>query len=247
MSDVVKMPIPSVPGPGGKVSKLIKIVKTLYDIFKGKASKKLKDADSVNDNSSVENIDFIMQGLTSFKESVNEQIKVIEVTYNDEIEAYFEELKEIVFEKQDCLDRYGINFSRIERKIERVLEHSKGNLEFAVSKKLSLDNPELRCILKMIPGSKKEEALESFFRKVLEEALSDSCEKMKSDLIEICDEVEDAVLGTIDVVKKNCENQSEKLERMNSEDNNNQMKTIICDGYYNLFACDLVDKLLMEG
>lgn len=249
MNDIVKTPMPPNPGPGvgAWIKMLIKIGKTIWEDIIGKPSKKLKDADSVNDNSSVENIDFIIQGLTGFKESVNEQIKVIEVTYNEEIEAYFEELKEVLIEKRDSLDRYDINFNRIERKIERVLEHNKGNLMFTVSKKLSLDDPDLRNILKMIPGSKKEEALDIFFKKVLKETLSDSCEKMKSDLNEVCDEVEDAVLGTIDFMKKNCEIQTEKLESMNFEDNNEQLKTVIYDGYYNLFACDLVNKLLMEG
>lgn len=247
MSDIVKMPIPPIPGPGGKVEKIIKIVKAIYGIIKGNPSKKIKDADSVNDNSSVENIDYIMQGLTGFKESVNSQIKEIEITYNEELETYFDELKEIMSEKQDSLDRYGIKFDRVERSIEKILERGKGNLEFEVSKKLSLDNPELRNILKMIPGTKKEEALDVFFKNVLQEALSDSCEKMKSDIREVCDEVEDMVLGTIELVKNNCENQTEKLEQLNSEDNKAQMKTVICDGYYNLFACELVEQLMMEG
>lgn len=229
-----------------KIGEIVKLAKNIRDKFKNSAWKKIKDAVPIKDNSSAEDVNYVMQGLIDFKESINEQLEKVEELYEKEIEMYFEELNWVLQEKKEKLKKYGINFKRINRKIERVFEHSKGNLKFSVSKKLSLDNAELRGILKMMPGLKRDEALDSFIENILHEALSESCEKMKTDICEVCDEVEDTIFDVMETVQVNCKTQAEKLENIESDDSE-QMKDVIYESYYNLFVCDLVDTILREG
>lgn len=241
---------PGVPTTGpARLRTIISIMQIIHKILKDKSEEtnKLKNTNSINDKSSAEDIDYIMQALTHFQERVNEQIKEIEKIYIEEINTYFNELGEILNEKQKCFDKYGINKNRIGRKIDRILEKSRGALKKEVSRRISLDNMELRNVLKMIPGIKKERALQDFYSNILQQAIYESCEEMKRDLSDIFEEVDDEVLGTIDRVKMNCQEQEKKLKEIDMDNSTEKMKLIICEAYYKTFVCDKITSILMEG
>lgn len=228
---------------GGTVSKIIKIIKTLMGIFK-KPAEETGKADSVNDNSSIENIDKLTQVFSNFKNDVHEKAVEVEAAVIEEVDFYVQELSELLDENADKVKKYGIRMKRVERQIDRISSEINGTIDNELSKSVSLDNSECREIIKMIPGSKKESAMNEFLSKSVRNALDICCKEVHSTLADIYDDVEEEVLGTIDGIQK----QNEKLQSdFSSIDENNYAETAkqkMVDAYYTIDVCDMVEGVL---
>ena len=160
MDNMTRMTFPPT-GDSGIISKIIKIVKTIVNIFK-KPSKEAGNTDSINDNTSLDNIDRIIEIFVDFKEQIRSKATEIENSVELEIRYYSEELHDILSEHSDMVDAYGIRFIRIEKQIDKLAAKVKGSIENEISKKVSLDNVQCREIVKMIPGAQKEQAMNTF-------------------------------------------------------------------------------------
>lgn len=244
MSGIIGTPFPPIGGgDGGTIGKIIKAIKIIRDIFK-KPSEEAGKTDSVNDNSSLENIDRITQIFADFKDQVHTKALDVENAVSEEVNFYVEELHGILHENSNKVDKYGIRIKRIERQINKISLKVKGTIDNDISKKVSLDNAECKEIVKMIPGSKKEQAMSLFLNEAVKNALEVCCGEIRSSLEEIYEDVETEVVGVVESIQK----QNELFQKsLNSIDKDNYEETAtrqITDAYYLVDACNLIEQIL---
>lgn len=233
---------------GGKVnpqvvSTIIKIAKTIWDLFR-KPAELAGKTDSINDNSSLENVDAIVQIFTDFKEKIREKAIVIEDAVGEEVEFYMEELQDMLQEKTEIAGKYGIQLKRMERQIEKIASRVKGSIDNEVAKKVSLDNVDCKAVVKMIPGTKKEEAMKTFLNQTVKHALDICCGELHNSMSEIYDDVEMEVLGAVESIQKKNEQFLEKFNAIDVDNYQETAKHQMTQAYYLCDVCDLVDEIL---
>lgn len=244
MSIIIPPPFPPINGgDGGTIAKIIKAIKMIRDIFK-KPAEQAGKTDSVNENSSLENIDRLYQIFTDFKEQVHIKTLDIENAVLQEVNFYVEELHDILFENSDKVDKYKIKIKKIEKQIDKISSRVKGVIDNELSKKISLDNSECKEIVKMIPGSKKEEAMKSFFNKSVEKSLEVCCLEIHSKLEEIYQDVEEEIMSGVESIQKQNEFLKEKFNSINKDNYEETKYKQLSDAYYLLDAFNLVDEIL---
>lgn len=230
-------------GTGGTIGKIIKVIKTLIGIF-GKPSEQTGKRDSINDNSSLENFDRIIQIFTDFKEQVHIEAVEVEKAVEDEVNYYVEELHDILGDNDGKVTKYGINIKRIERQIDKIASRVKGTIDNELSKKVSLDNLECKEIIKMIPGAKKETAMSDFLKKSVNSALEECCFVIHSSLDEIYDDVETEIIGAVESIQKQTEQLQGSLASIDKDNYEETAKKQMIEAYYLNDICDMVLELL---
>lgn len=233
------IPFPPVEG-GGVFGKVIKAVKWLFGLFK-KPSKEVGESDS---NDSLENIERITTIFIDFKEQVHAKAVEIEQAIQEEIGYYVEELHDILSYNDEKVLMYDIHINRISRQIDRISLRVEGVIDNELSKSISLDNFECREIMKMIPGSKKETAMEQFFQKAIYSALNTCCTEMQLSLDEIYEDVENEVVGAIETIKKQIKQLQDKFSLIDEDDYQEAAKKQITNAFYLNDVCDQIIELL---
>ena len=239
----ILFPNPKPPSDGGLLGKIVKIIKGFFNIFR-KPAQEAGNTDSVNDNSSLENIERITQIFTDFKNQVSSRTAEIENAVNDEVNYYVEELLDILNNNPNMVEKYGIHIKRINRQISKITSRIHGTMDSIISKKVSLDNAECKAIIQMIPGSKKEEAMRSFLNSTFNEALNFCCGEIRSCLDEIYEDVEIEVIGAVDSLQKQTESLNERLKAIDEDNYEASSKKQISDSMYIVGVCDYLEEIL---
>ncbi|WP_044976612.1 hypothetical protein [Ruminococcus sp. HUN007] len=100
--------------------------------------------------------------------------------------------------------------------------------------------------MKMIPGSKKEEALNEFFSKVLKEAIDNSCAELKKCLGSIFMDVE---IEIQDALQSNLSRMQDIRLRLNEcLDNQNHIaiQSSLINACYKIETCDQIMKIIEQ-
>lgn len=241
---IMKPPIPPIgDGAGEIIKKIIKVANKLMGIFK-KPSKDAGETESINDNSSLENIERISQIFIDFKEQVHTRAVDVEQAVADEVSYYVEELHDILSDNNDKVVKYGIHIKRIERQIDRIALRVKGTIDNALSKKVSLDNAECKEIVKMIPGAKKETAMNAFLARSVSSALEACCTEIHESLEEIYDDVKTEIVGAVESIQKQNEYLQENFSSIDENDYETTAKKQMVDACFLIDACDMIFEML---
>lgn len=242
----MKKGIVSLPFPGkGPVDfeKVVKVIKTIISIFK-KTSKDTGKTDSIRNDSSLENIDRIIQIFNDFKQQVHNKAVEVENTVQAEVDYYVEELRDLLNDNNDKVVKYEIHIKKIERQIDKISLKIKGTIDTELSRMITLDNSECREIMKMIPGAKKEDAMNRFLDSAIKRALEICCANIHSCLEEIYEDVEMEIIGAIDTIQNNNKYLKEKLSSIDDTNYEKTAKEQIWNSNYVINICDTVSTIL---
>lgn len=223
--------------------KFIKMVKKIFDIFK-KPSEETGKIESINNNSTLENIDRITQVCSGFKQQAHSKLIEVENLICDEINHYIEEFYFILEENEERTNKYRIRTNLIKREIDKIVSRVKGTIDIELSKKISLDNSECKSIMKMIPGSKKETAMNSFLNAAVKQSLEECCKQIRSSLDEIYEDIETEVIGAIDIISVQSEKMIENLSLVDGENCEETAKKQLVQSYYLLDVISMIDDVL---
>ena len=215
------------------IGEIIAAVKTVADIFK----KSSEEAGKTDSDDSKENIENIIEIFTRFKEQIHERTVNVE-------KAVAEEFHDILQENAEKVVKYGIHTKRIDREIDKVSTRVKKTIDNELSKKVSLDNTECKQIIRMIPGAKKESAMEDFFSKSVREALESGCAELHSSLDEIFEDVETEVIGAVESIQRQAEQLQSGFSEIDEKNYEETAKKQMVEAYYLSDVCNLVLELL---
>lgn len=222
------------------------IVSGIVELIKGKHAEKISKTDSVDERSSVEDINKVLEMFSDYKNQIGEKTSKVEEILTEEVEAYIKELQTILDRKQDVIKKYGLRPERLERRFSKLTKSIQGSISREVSKKVSLDNYECSQIIRMIPGAKKEKALTSFFNDTVKSALNKCCDDLQLMLEEFYEETEEELIEVINIAQKN--NEQNVIDLAAVDKDNYAEKTLgIQEKAYRIIAvCDVLDSIVKE-
>lgn len=226
------------------IPEIVNTIGTIVGILK-KSSKEVGETDSVSDNSSLENIDHITQIFADMKQQVHSEAMEVENKVMREVERYVDELRDSLQNHLDKVERYSIHIGRIERQIDKIASKAKGTIDHELSKKISLDNVECREIVKMIPGVKKESAMNAFVASAVSRSLEACCVEIKTTLEEIYEDVEIEIIGAVESIQKQNECCKDSLAAI--DENNDELvakEQIMAQAHYLIDTCDTIERIL---
>lgn len=120
----------------------------------------------------------------------------------------------------------------------------KGFIDNEVSKNISLGNPKLRSINKMIPGTQKEEAMKEFSNGVIKDALDRYCRNIRETLSDIFEEVEEEVLDVIEKAGDDANRHCMQLEAIDAENYSEKSEQLILNAGSIILCCDALEDIL---
>ena len=144
------------------------------------------------------------------------------------------------------VEKYGISRQRIEWKIQRLLTGMKGNIDNEVCKGISLNNQELRDIIRMIPGIQKKQLMEEYAGKVFKKALDTYCRKIRNMISEFFEEVEEDVVRVIEEVEERNGRNRHQLENVDADNYREQLEEMIVRADYMMIGFNILEEML-EG
>lgn len=241
MNNFGQPPLP--PNDGGLIRKIVKAFKMFTRLFK-KPSEETGNMDSINDTSSLDNIDRITQIFSDFKEQIHSKTIEVENTVGKEVDFYVEELHNILQDNSEKVDKYNIRIKRIERQIDKISSKVKGTIDNEISKKISLNNTECKNVIKMIPGAKKEDAMNEFLHETVKYALEECCKELRSSLEEIYEDVKQEVIGAVESIQKQIELLQNGIGSIDEDNHEETSKQQMIDAYYLLDTFKLVEEIM---
>lgn len=209
-------------------------------------SKKVSSAKPVDEKSSVSEIDNVIEMFEAYKEEIRGKASEIEEGVSQEVAYYAEELEQIFNDREALLKKYGIRKGRIDRQIKKLLSGMKGFIDGEVCRNVSLSNRELRNIIRMIPGTQKEQAMCTFSSQVFQEALDKYCRQVREMLSDLFTEVEEETLHVIEKAGENAQKHAKQLENMDAENYFEQSECMMAEAGYIVEGCHRVEKILEE-
>ena len=243
MANFGKIPIPPINGEGF-LKKVIGVVKTIFDLLTKKFPGDISDMDSVNSKSSADEISRVSETFQKYREEIYQQTSGIEKGIYDEVKYYIDELLLLLEQKEDVLQKYSIRTKRIERNIQKILAGINGSIDRELAHYISLDNSECKEILKMIPGSKKDEAMSEFTKNSIKSALNKCCEDIRERLNDIFEELEEQVSDKIEIVKQDMELNMQNMEQIDAENLAEQTALLMSESVEIIAVCDNICELL---
>lgn len=235
--------------PGDILKIVIPIVKDIWDMVRSKkdSDNDLSMTEGINENTRVDDIDKIVEIFSESREQLHKKTVKIEEAVFEEVKFYIEELQNILSERKEAVEKYGIKFVKLERKIEKIEGNIQKSMDDEISKRMSLDNQECFQIMKMIPGEKKEKAISDFMRKTINMALDKCCEEIDAVLRDFFEEVSEDLLDTIEIVQNEYKNNAENLLSVDADNYKEKSLEIQKNAGIVLSACEMADYVLKEG
>ena len=235
---MLKFP-PILPDVLGKIAKFV--IGAISEL-----SKRVSSTKPVDEKSSASDIDNVIEMFEAYKEEVRGRASGIEEAVSQEVSYYGEELEQIFNEQETLLKKYGIRKGRIDRQIKKLLSGMKGFIDDEVCRNVSLSNRELRNIIRMIPGTQKEQAMRTFSSQVFQEALDKYCLRVREMLSDLFMEVEEETLHVIEKTGKNEQNHIRQLESIDAENYFEKSEHMIAKAGYTIEGCHMIEKILEE-
>lgn len=240
------MIIPKLPLPN--IDKIIdvftKFLPVLIDKIIGRTAQDASKVDSINDNSSVSNIDHIYNILAEFKKSAQQSSEKAENVIKGEVSYWVDAVTEMIVDKESITGKYGINIRHIKKKMEEIPEGINGVVDSELSKKVSLDNYECREIMKMPPGDKRQEKMQTFLNDSIYASINFCCEKIKTGLLNALDEISEEMTGVVEEIQKHSVYSLNQLRKIEEENNEEITAKIINQAYCVINACALTEDIL---
>ena len=227
----------------GKLGKFLwetakKVLKFLFG-----ASEGISRSQPVDEKSAVSDIDSMVEMLEAYKDEIRKMAVDVEEAVSQEMSCYMEELEQFFTDQDGLMWKYGISGKRIHRQIQKVSSSMKGYIGSEADKGISLGNPELRKILKMIPGTEKKEAMDKFAGSVIEDSLDRYCQHIRGMLSELFEEVEEEAMGAIEKAADEAGRYSRDLGGIDEGNLSGKMQSLISEAGYIIEECGIVERI----
>ncbi|MEQ2464162.1 hypothetical protein WMO63_00595 [Niallia sp. CLA-SR-H024] len=183
---------------------VVKVAKKAYELVNNWIEKKIKEVGNnkpLTADSSMADFQSIQDLLTQISADIQASSKDLEQKISLEVDEYFAQLKFILSSNNSLLNKYELQFSKFEREVRRIKKQCNGFISNEVSKNLNLLNPELKAILMMLPGQKKEEAIKHFIQDSLTGAVSNFTDFFQDEVTYLMEVVEENLVAKLEGVK----------------------------------------------
>lgn len=238
--------IPPIPPVIGK--EIAKLLKYIPAILKGisKFSKKASEEKPVTKDSTADGVERMVEILEEYRQEARKTASDIEDSVYKEVAYYMEELSQYLKDKGELLENYGIYSMRIDRQMQRILSGMKGFIDKEICREISLGNPKLKEIIKMLPGTQKEQRMEEFLEQCIREALNEYCRNLREVLSDIVKELEEDILHVVEKAQENAKMHGAELEEINAENYFEKSEQIVYAAGCTAECCAVLEEIWRE-
>lgn len=232
-------------------SALLTIGKKVWNWVKGEfdnVSEKISNENPITRESTVNDISRVSNILNDFKLSIDDEIKSISENIKDEIHNYADELCFLLEQQNKVFKKSNVNLARFNRQIIRLKENITGIMQDEIFKIISLDNVECKNILKMLPGTKKDQALKTLLNKAIDQGTQVVNDKITSVMLEIYDDFKFILKQNVEEKENKINSQLVLLNDVQLLYNTEVDKSQLPCSYSNLIinTCDSIINLFMR-
>lgn len=236
----------SIPPIMGK--QVLKLLKYIPAIFKAisKFSQKASEEKPITKDSTADEVERMAEILEEYRQEAQKAASEIENSVYKEVTYYVDELGQYLDDKKELLKTYGIRRKRIDRQIQRMLSGMKGFIDKEICRELSLGNPKLKDIIKMLPGTQKEQCMEKFLNQCIGKALNEYCRNFREILSGLVEELEEDILHVVEKAQENAETHSAELAKVNTENYIEKSEQIMYTAGCVMECCTVLEDIWRE-
>lgn len=150
------------------------------------------------DSASTYEVNHMSQVLSNITFQLADKFDNIENNAIEYTKGYFDRFVYALEDLNSQID-LGINSKKIKRELKSSLRTVQGILKENLARKISIDNYECCRVLEMEQGASKKNEIERFQQKVLQEALTEFCDKLEDILEEQQIYIQDEVNEKLDI------------------------------------------------
>ena len=210
------------------------IIETVGDFLK-----KFNAAPQMTETNSVTDIEKINDAVSILREQVLKQGNRTIQAANDYVVDYVNEQLFDLEDKAALLKKYQISFRDVERRLKKIKNRLGNFWQDAIYKKISLDNPQCRALLKMPAGIEKENATVNFAENVLQSALNEYAEEIAEELGNLYVDLEKDIANSVAQLEKTVQ-EYEKLLTAVDESDEQKFEKFLADAYEKVFVCEKI-------
>ena len=218
----------------------IEAIPTIIEFGK-KMLEKIGSIPSMNENSSVTDIEQISNALYELREHVLHQSQSTIQNTNDSFKFYVEEQLFNIEDKSKLLAKYEISSRSVERKIQNIQEYLNKYWQDSINRRISLDNAKCRSILMLPAGAKKAADIEKFTDEVLTETLNEYADIIREDLNSLYVDLEDDIVRSVLRLENTVNDYTKMVESLDAKDND-KFEQLIAKAQTKIFCYDVMLK-----
>lgn len=209
-------------------------------------SKAVSKTQRYDENSAgADQVSHLAEILSTFSSGLKAQGDLIEKAAKSEVENYFEKLFIVM---DTTLDDKRV-LKNLRSKKNMALSGIDNTFVSILARRVSLSDQECLSILKTPQGKKKEQAMDQFGRKVIQEGLENLCQNLDGIFREITSDLGEELNGLLDEQRKELEqyiHQLEQIELRRKDDAENTEQAMLIPAKA-LAAAELAIDTLNEG
>lgn len=243
------MPMPPIISPKEifKIAQKIipKIVPVVIDILEGVIDT-LGGKKPVTKNSTAEDISDINKVFQEFRQGIEKQAKQNEKLLLEDVKSFAEDLRWAAQTNNPLFSKYNVRFNRFDRKAASLAEQMDGVMLDKVSRMVSLDSPECSQVIRMLPGTEKDQAAADLFRNACRQGQEAVIAKTSSLCNELLEEYEDAVSDAIERLALSVNVKEQELNQLLTCQDEDAVETYLAQIKSVQQAVGLVQAMLAE-
>ena len=200
---------------------------------------KIGSTPSMNENSSVADIEQISNALYELREHVLQQSQSTIQNANDSFKFYVEEQLFNIEDKSELLAKYEISSRSVERKMQYIQDKLNNFWQDSINRRISLDNEECRSILMLPSGAKKSADIEKFTNEVMSETLNEYADLVRSELGNLYVDFEDDVARSVSRLENTVNKYNEIVKSLDEKDDD-KYEQLISKAKTKIFCYDVM-------
>lgn len=230
------------------IAKIVKeVVEFVADLFSD-SSKKINETMAVTSDSSANDIAKLQEIFNEFRIAALAKAKDIESRVMTEVEAYSDDLLFMMEGKKDVLQKFNINFDQINRKIGKIKMAIPGTFDNAISKIISLNNPDCAKVVRMMPGPMKESSSQQLLEQAFKAGLHEIVMRLNAAINELNEDVGDIINSGFEANTMQLRSIIASLQQVESTSQNTEVsqRQVHMAALVTIGSADLAISLLME-
>ena len=240
--------------PDDKLNKVLlvlaiaeKLVGFIAGLF-GDSSKKVAETKAVTSDSSANDIAKLQEIFNEFRTAALSKAKELESSVTTEVEAYSDGLIFMMEGKKDILKKFNISFEQISRKIGKIKMAIPGTFDNAMSKIISLNNPDCAKVVQMMPGSMKDASSQRLLEQAFKAGLHEIVMRLVTAINELNEDIGDLVNSGFEANTLQLKSIIASLQQVESATQNTEssQRQVHADALVTIGSADLAIYLILE-
>lgn len=210
------------------------IIETVGDFLK-----KFTVTPQLKETSSVADIEKIIESISALREHVFKSSEKAILSANSYVIDYIDEQLFDLDKNVELLKKYQISSYSVKRRLREIKNQLENFWQDTIYKKISIDSPQCRALLKMPAGKDKKIATANFAENVLQSALNEYTEKISEMLEGLYVDFEKDIANSVAQLEKNVQEYTKLLNAVDESDEQ-KFEKLLADAYEKVFVCEKI-------